>query len=204
MTPDAYLFLPGAQHIFSVAGMRGMTVHTAVAIALSEVVVRGLHLFQDVGMALLALADADPARGLVMADGTIFFLVRFMQIVADQKLSVAAVGTVTSQAFTQRSGIVGMLCLQFLLCMTLGAQVLLGYREQHWPIRIVRPVAGKALTIQVRFVRRCIFILQGGMAVQAARFDIIGDQTFCLCSMRGMANRALVEINGFVDNAFFE
>lgn len=61
MAGGTHLFLPGPQQPLLVPCMRRMTIHAAVAIAAAQMTMGGLHLFQDLGMALPALIHADAA-----------------------------------------------------------------------------------------------------------------------------------------------
>ncbi|MDD1713603.1 MAG: hypothetical protein LUQ69_10600 [Methanoregulaceae archaeon] len=213
VTGSADLFFPGPQQILFIAGMRGVAVDAAVAVPARQMAVGGLHLFKDPGVTLLASLYADHARGLIMARITAL-LIRLMQNVADQGRPLAAMRIVTGEAIAQGAGIVGVLGLQPLCLVAGAAQFIRGLGQEHGAVGIVRLVTGPAFTVQIGcmgifvfFLKNLgifIFLLESVMALQTSALDIFGDQPLLGCSMRLMAVRTLIAIDGLMDDACLE
>lgn len=139
---NMHLFSP--EQPFIVTGVRGMASHTAVFTKPNQVIMGGSHLFTDIRM---ALKTDVPANRLILAGMAIPAVIRvgFMQDIADQVRTIAAVRAVTSQTFPKLGREIRMFLLQICHLMAPKAKRLRILDQQIVIGGLVWPMTGKAL-----------------------------------------------------------
>lgn len=199
MAGTADMALPALEQTPVIPGVRRMAGHATVLLITHQMIMRRGHLIGDIRMTTQAVVDEHrPVAGVavVAARGK-----RFVQDVAHHPLTVAAVRAVAGAAVTRRNRKARMLLANRRRGVASQAQAVAAAHQQVGVFRLMRLMAGRALTTPIRGMGVFELLRQVGMTTETGVRRTLVEQPIVVGRVGAVTTQAFTLLHRLMDKA---